>query len=215
MMLNFAKWITFVVILFPFLMSSIAWSQQGQQDDRAVARAQQMLRQMSAEKVALEQEINKLRQEQATYRRDMEKSLAAAESKQKDLASSISDLTSNTKQRDKDIDQLKNELVREQEKVKQLEGNVQIQTENLQFCQTTNDQLVVTANELIDLYNNKGFKDVLGKREPITGIAKVKVENIVQSYTDKIEENKLENKSQGFKPLQEVDAKVAGSTNEE
>lgn len=205
----------FIGCLLPLLLLR-AFDVQAQ-DDRAMARAQQMLRQLNAEKSQLQQEIAQLRQEYADYRADMEKSLAAAESKQKNLSESIVGLTRDGKQLDRELESVQQSLKREQAVASQLQNQLQVQTENLELCKHSNAALADTAYDLIGLYQDKGFRDVLSNREPVTGIAKVKVENIVQTFADRVIENQLELNSHRLRDPQtpQPGKEVAGETREE
>lgn len=187
------------------------------QDERAMARAQQMLRQLSAEKAQLQQEVTQLREEYANYRSETEKALAAAEAKQKKLSESAAGLARDGKQLDHELNGVRQSLQEEQVKVAKLQQNLQVQTENLNTCKQSNEALADTAYDLIGLYQEKGFVDVLSKREPVTGIAKIKVENIVQTFEDKVMENRLENNPQALQPVDEgsPDREVAGESGED
>lgn len=185
------------------------------QDERAMARAQQMLRQLSAENAQLQQELTQLRQEYADYRAQTEDSLAAAQAKQKQLSQSISGLASDGKRTERELEDVRSALAAEQQKVAALQQAVQVRDENMQICEQNNEALADTAYDLIDLYREKGFSEVLIKKEPITGIAKVKVENIVQDYEDRVMRSELEKNPQLLQPLDNPkDNPVAGSLDE-
>lgn len=47
------------------------------------------------------------------------------------------------------------------------------------------------SNEILDRYKNYSLGKALGAREPFIGTTRVKVENLVQGYTDKIVENRI------------------------
>lgn len=215
------KFAKFIEYLAPFLFFVVGNVQA--QDERAMARAQQMLRQLSTEKSQLQQELTQLRQEYANYRADTERSLAALESKQKNLAESIASLDRDGKQLDRQLDVAQQSLLREQAAVGQLQNQLQLQTGNLEACKLSNDALADTAYELIGLYKDKGFMDVLSNREPATGLAKVKVETIVQTFEDRVMENLLELNPQLLREpellrdleIQKPGRQVAGERSEE
>lgn len=173
------------------------------QDERAMARAQQMLRQLSAEKTQLQQEVAQLRQEYADYRGKAAKTLAAAQTENAKLAESIAGLTRGGKQAGRELEEVRLSLAQEQARTVAAQNQLQLQTDNLVVCRQSNDALADTAYELIGLYQDKGFMDVLNNREPVTGIAKVKVESLVQSLEDRVLDNQLEHNPQ---KLRDADA---------
>lgn len=54
-----------------------------------------------------------------------------------------------------------------------------------------NIALFNTSNEILDRYEGFAFGKALAAREPFIGITRVKVENLVQGYKDKILDNRL------------------------
>lgn len=185
------------VVLLALLVAGDA----GAQDERALARAQQMLRQLSAEKTQLQQEVTQLRQEYADYRGKMEKTLVGAEAENRKLSEAIANLTRGGKAADRELDAARTSLQREQGQLAEVQNQLQVQTDNLEVCRQSNAALADTAYELIGLYQDKGFVDVLSKREPVTGIAKVKVESIVQSFEDRVMETQLEHNPQKLRDV--------------
>jgi chromosome segregation ATPase len=54
-------------------------------------------------------------------------------------------------------------------------------------CQAQNQKLAATAEDILHLYQTQSFRSILlGSYEPILGLDRVKLENIVQDYDDKI-----------------------------
>ena len=43
------------------------------------------------------------------------------------------------------------------------------------------------ADDLLAAYQNKGVFDVLGEGEPFTGIGRVRLENLLETYRDKVD----------------------------
>lgn len=57
----------------------------------------------------------------------------------------------------------------------------------LETCKTTNTKLIDVAEQILHLYQSQGFRSVLLRSyEPMVGMEKVKLENMVQDYDDKI-----------------------------
>lgn len=57
----------------------------------------------------------------------------------------------------------------------------------LATCQAHNGELVSVADDLLAAYQNKGVFDVLGEGEPFTGIGRVRLENLLETYRDKVD----------------------------
>jgi len=73
-----------------------------------------------------------------------------------------------------------------------LESEIKRQGQRLERCQTHNARLCVIADELVEKYKNKGITSSILQKEPFTQLEKVEIEEIVQEYKEKIEEQKLE-----------------------
>ena len=58
--------------------------------------------------------------------------------------------------------------------------------------ETKNINLFNTSNEILDRYEGYALGKALGAREPFIGTTRVKVENQVQGYKDKILDNRIE-----------------------
>ncbi len=57
----------------------------------------------------------------------------------------------------------------------------------LETCKATNAKLIDVAEQILHLYESQGFRSVLLRSyEPVVSMEKVKLENMVQDYDDKI-----------------------------
>lgn len=69
-------------------------------------------------------------------------------------------------------------------------------TQALQTCKATNVKLIGVAEDILHLYESQSFRAILIKSyEPVLGLAKVKLENIVQQYDDKIHDQEYFDKT--------------------
>jgi chromosome segregation ATPase len=59
-------------------------------------------------------------------------------------------------------------------------------------CAERNIKLVQIGHELVDRLANVHFGDILAAQEPLTGIKRVQVQNLLQDYQDKILEQKAQ-----------------------
>lgn len=60
--------------------------------------------------------------------------------------------------------------------------------EKLASCRQHNGQLVNAVDELMHAYEEKGTLSVLAEREPFTGIGRVRLENMLETYRDAVED---------------------------
>ena len=63
-----------------------------------------------------------------------------------------------------------------------------------------NLELFKTANEILTRYEKYGLGEALSAKEPFTGIARVKLENQVQDYQDKIADERVKPENEQPKP---------------
>ncbi|HVC59320.1 MAG TPA: hypothetical protein VND19_03005 [Acetobacteraceae bacterium] len=75
---------------------------------------------------------------------------------------------------------------------RRLGGELQQQTAKLGICTTTNGKLIAVANGILHLYRTQDFRSLLLESyEPLIGFKKVELENLVQDYEDKIDDQRL------------------------
>jgi chromosome segregation ATPase len=76
---------------------------------------------------------------------------------------------------------------------RRLGGDLQQQTAKLGVCTATNGKLIAVAYDILHLYRTQGFRALLLESyEPLLGLKKVELENLVQGYEDKIEDQRLQ-----------------------
>jgi hypothetical protein len=62
---------------------------------------------------------------------------------------------------------------------------------NLQVCQTHNGQLYAIGREMMQKYRDKSCQDALAQAEPFTGLKKVEVENLLETWRDQADRARL------------------------
>ena len=68
-----------------------------------------------------------------------------------------------------------------------LSRGLKAQTKALDTCKAENQQLIGVAEDILHLYQTQDFRSLLIRSyEPLIGTAKVRLENLVQDYDDKI-----------------------------
>ena len=64
-------------------------------------------------------------------------------------------------------------------------------SDRLRILQTRNASLFKIGNEILTRYEHFGLGDALKAKEPFVGITRVKLENFVQDYRDKLADQKI------------------------
>ncbi|MDT8281370.1 MAG: hypothetical protein RQ982_01010 [Gammaproteobacteria bacterium] len=156
--------------------------------DKALDRAQFMLRQLNAQKVQLEQKNAQLLADIDKLKKDSEKQLKQQKVSNKKLYSA-------GKKKEQYIEKLKEKLketviaLRKSESERlQANSNGQLLDTEFKRCFDNNHQLVQMNDQLIKNYNEKSCWDSIAHAEPFTGIKQVEVENILQEYRFKNED---------------------------
>lgn len=162
-------------------------------EQKLVVRAQRMLRQMSlerdaalAENARLKSEIEQMKGKLAGVKKSSEAALA----KSREGITALND----------DLRQTARRLQQTQSEKHQLQDMVDGQAELIQSCDAKNAELVEVNRELLDRYRKKGVFDALLQREPITGLKRVELENIVQDYQDRLDRLVIRKKESATTP---------------
>lgn len=162
-----------------------------QADNRALERAQFMLRQLNAQKVELEQNNASLTAEIDHLRKQSAKQLKQQKAGNKKLGEA-------GKKKDLHIEKLREKLretliALRQSEQQRLQANSigQVLDAQVKQCVSNNHKLVLINDQLIDNYNKKSCRDVFAQNEPFTAINKVKLENILQEYRFENEDLKV------------------------
>jgi len=80
---------------------------------------------------------------------------------------------------------------------KHTEGELSGMVRDLQSCQSHNGSLYTLGREMMQKYRDKSCQDALAQAEPFTGLKKVEVENLLETWRDRLDREKL---SAGGKP---------------
>lgn len=170
-----------------------AWAQapaDGAQ--KALARAQYLLRQQTAEKTALQAQLDELKKQLAAAQQELASARAGAASRQQDLQRKLAASVDAERERARGdaarLAQLRRQLQESVANGETLQARLDTQKQNFKLCYANNRKLHDLNLELVELYENKGVVDALRQREPITGLKRVEVENLVQDYRYKLED---------------------------
>lgn len=64
-------------------------------------------------------------------------------------------------------------------------------TRRVSVCETKNGELYAVGKDILAKLDDDDFLDSMARHEPFTGLARVKLDNIVQDYQDKLRDQKL------------------------
>ena len=183
-----------VLSLFQIMFSGVAWA-----NNDAVARAQYMLRQLSAEKVKLTAENQNLLAE----KKDLEANLKSIEKKYNKLTKKSEKKSSAmsgriVKLKDKlneEIAEHKNTTLRLNAVTNEKERIFNIASEqiaSIDLCVANNKQLYTINRELLGQYEEKGVWGALSQAEPVTGLKQVEIENLIDDYQYHLDDLRVE-----------------------
>ncbi len=175
--------------------------QQAQQAEQARAQAEQEKASLLAEKETLEKEFKQTQSEVSSAKNQAHKTRSENARLEKELLALRKDLADlNTRLEDthkqlSDSSQLQKTtsqslLVAETAK-KQTEASLQEKTKTLEICRDHNGRLYATGRDLMVKYQEKSCKDAALQSEPFTGLKKVEMENLFETWRDKLDKVKL------------------------
>lgn len=182
-----------------FAASSLLFSLAANADDantqKALQKAQFMLRQAASEKTDLQTQVDSLKQQVEKLTRELSENKTLADAGKQKMAATYDNAIEQWKQRDTqkgdELGSLKQQLNQQAAQRKDLEMKLQAQTTNFSACYENNKKLYDINSDLLTRYESKGFGDVLKQKEPFTGVKQVEIENLVQDYRYRIDDLKI------------------------
>lgn len=198
------------------VLAGAAHAQSAREDDpaqRAVQKAQALLKQVAAEKAALEQRTAELEGQVQALERTvrsaegeleqtgarLERTLADKEALARELTGTRVSLEQtrgtleSTAERLEDTTRtLRRTQAEKQRLVLETDATIEHQTGELLACEAKNVALYEANQELMAAYENKDALDALLQRERFTGLKQVQVENLLQEYRFKVEDQSYE-----------------------
>lgn len=163
-------------------------------DGQALARAQHMLRRVSAERDTLQADNAKLQAEIAQLKSQLGGLNRKLETTRAAGANALADAKERHNELQQQLAQLTQTLQQTEEAKRQLEQTSAAQAKQIDVCGTNNAKLYQVNLELLDQYQRKGVWDALRQREPFTGLKQVEIESLVEEYRDKIEDLRVTSK---------------------
>ncbi len=192
-------------------MSLVAGAAQAQSSENDVLRRAQMQLRQS------EQERNTLRAEVANLQAQLAGQTQALEQARQTLASSAGEdevkaakaaafsaakqnqqLAKTLQENQQELERLRAERQQQERAVSNAQllsenarRNLELRSELVELCRARNQELYGIGNEILTLYRDQGFGDTLAKREPVFQLKKVKLENAMQAFEDRLREQRM------------------------
>lgn len=155
---------------------------------QALAKAQQMLKSLSAERDSLKAENAKLNarlnaelDEMKARLSETKSSASAAAARSAAESESQREAIAAGDARAKDLEV----------KLQDTDSRLAARDKELSACTADNKKLGALSKELLGRYADKGMWDAMLVREPLTQIKRVELENLVQQYDDRITESSV------------------------
>lgn len=172
--------------------------QQAQAQAQAAAAERDALKAENAKlQSALEaakKETARLRTGQAAMQQRLDSGIDTVERFKEANSQAVERLRDTQERLDKVVEKYKELVVSlkqiETEKAK-LRDDVTAQSAQLDACARHNLALYQANVELLERYRDKGVWDALKQREPVTGLGRVEVENMVEQYRARIDKERM------------------------
>ncbi len=174
------------------------------------ARVAQQMQQFAAERLQLQSDNSTLKKENEELKKKLEKAGAdskALELRAKNLQTTLKGRDTQANQHsaeelEKSRAQMQELIARFRETAQSLreveqdrnEARTQLKTRDLEVktCAQRNVQLADLANEALDRYEHKGIWTSLSQAEPITGLKRTEIQNLVDEYRAKVDDLRLQ-----------------------
>lgn len=178
------------------MSGSTAVLAQDANSQKALQKAQFLLRQATAEKAELQTQVADLKQQIEKLAREMESAKSGAASAQQRSEQKYTNAIAEWKQHGSamadELRSTKEQLKEQSVQRKLLEEKFQDESKNFAACYANNQKLYDINRRLLTRYENKGMVDVIKQKEPFTGVAQVEIENLVQDYRYQLDDLKVQ-----------------------
>lgn len=171
--------------------------QQMQQLDQARALAEQEKATALADKETLTREIEQLRADSAAAKREqaartrLERGIRAVQAELDAIKTKLAETEKQLADSQAQQRTTAQTLAQIESAKKQSESQLTGTRQDLQICQNHNVKLYGLGREMMNKYRDKTCKDALAQAEPFTGLKKVEVENLLETWRDRLDKEKL------------------------
>lgn len=171
--------------------------QQVQQTDQARMQAEQERATALADKESAERELEKLKDRtrqlagERSARNRAEQDLKAAKTEVEALKTRLAETEAKLADSQSQQRATAQTLAQTESAKKRTEGELAGKAQDLQVCRTHNGRLYGLGREMMQKYRDKSCQDALAQAEPFTGLKKVEVENLLETWRDQLDREKL------------------------
>ena len=166
---------------------------------KALAKAQYMLRQATSEKTDLQTQVEMLKQQVDKLTKELSSTKSTSGTDKQKIeqkyGSALEQWKTHGEKLNEQLETGRAQAKKDAAQRAELEEALKNETANFSQCYENNKKLYVVNQDLLSRYQHKGFSDVLGQKEPFTGIKQVDVENLIQDYQYQIDSLKIKNNS--------------------
>ena len=184
-------------------LAASATSTKDQKKERqALRRMQQQLNEVQQQKSTLDQEktvleetLKKTSDETESHKRSAASAAAKASRLERDIEAAnkeTAELRTQIEEAGKRNEELSGQLKQLEQDLKNTTAALTKQNEQTKLCETHNGELYRISRELADWYTSKGAMNAILEAEPFTAMKRVEMENLLETYRDKIEGQHLE-----------------------
>ena len=159
---------------------------------KALAKAQYLLRQSNAEKAKLQTQIQDLQAQLAQLEKDHASDIKQANKREKKLKATLAKWQSSHGKLRGSLGDTRDVLTKAKRKMALLGDDLAKQGNNFALCYKNNLELAKTNQDLLQMYENKGVWQAFKHKEVVTGLHRVKVENLIQEKQYQIEDLNME-----------------------
>jgi len=203
-----------ILALLVTLIASDVFAETERRDpgSAAAAKAQYMLRQVAAERDALKSQNAQLEDEKEKLKKQLESletKTKSTEGKNNYQEKLIERYKENDQVLRTRIDQQRERMEEVIEKFQEVVASLrEVETRKTQLtaqvadldrevraCAKNNVMLFETGLEVLGQYKNKGVWEAMSQKEPVTGLTKVTIQNLVRDYRQRMKEQKYSNES--------------------
>lgn len=177
--------------------------------ERATLQAKQV--DLEAKYKELEEELAKMTKQAAANQEEANKSITELKGKVDERDREIGELRVSLDKWKRDHAKITEIAETKESQRAELAGKVILLDRRVADQQRRNTSMYKLGTEILDRYEHFGLGEALTAREPFVGLTRVKFENLIQDYSDKLADERI--KPEPAPPLKDQTAKVPAKKN--
>jgi chromosome segregation ATPase len=203
-----AYWVVVPLLIAQIFGAALAQDAKPNREREALRKTQQQLAQTSKERTALQEKLTAAEKDLEALRKNvgqlqsrsssegaknkaLQAELAAALSESQTLRAQKSDLEQRLISANTRIASTEKDLLQVQSQRKLLTDNLQARNQQVTACLQSNKDMYMAGRGLIEQCRDESASARLLRLEPVTGTAKVFLENQLEAYRDKLDAAKI------------------------